>query len=118
MGPTSTAQMGSVLFCPRARCPSKVGIPSIRIYGLLQPIWAANMGPTSTAQMASCSFVRGLHVRPKWEAYESASLMNQLGSRSRFETIIIQVNQNGAIKNAQTVPSVSTKRSLNSHYEN
>jgi len=76
------------------------------------------MGPTSTAQMASCSFVRGLHVRPKWEAYESASLMNQLGSRSRFETIIIQVNQNGAIKNAQTVPSVSTKRSLNSHYEN
>src|SRR6218665_1970249 len=36
--------MGSVLFCPRARCPPKVGSPSIRLYGLL-------LGPTSPAHL-------------------------------------------------------------------
>src|SRR6218665_662041 len=42
MGPISAAQMGSVFFCPRARCPPQMGSPSIRIYGLL-------LGPTSPA---------------------------------------------------------------------
>src|SRR6218665_1444036 len=44
MGPMSRAQMGSMFFCPRARCPPKVGSPSIRLYGLL-------LGPTSSAHL-------------------------------------------------------------------
>jgi len=44
MGPMSRAQMGSMFFCPRARCPPKVGSPSIRLYGLL-------LGPTSPAHL-------------------------------------------------------------------
>src|SRR6218665_1132199 len=44
MGPISAAQMGSVFFCPRARCPPQVGSPSILIYGFL-------LGPTSPAHL-------------------------------------------------------------------
>jgi hypothetical protein len=65
MGPTWTAQMGSMSIWPWAPCQPQVGSP----YGLL--IWA----PHGQPRWAQCQFGHGLHVSPKWADLELAYII-------------------------------------------